>query len=172
MAVVDRNSNTIANTVATPKVLNSPQVGGAGILREVAGLVTPAADDTQASVHRFVRVPSNARVSQILISAADATTAGKYDFGIYQTADNGGAVVDADFFGGAVDLANDADAVLGFHDITFESGQYSFTEGSQPLWQALGLTSDPKREYDVAGTVETTFNGGPTAVLMRLRYVV
>lgn len=171
MAVVNRNSNTIANTVATPKVLNSPQVGGAGILREVAGEVTPAADDTQASIHRFVRVPSNARVSEVLIAAADASTAGKYDIGLYKTAENGGAVVDADFFASAFDLANSADAVAGFADVTFESGVYTFAKAIQPLWQALGLSSDPNIEYDIAGTIETTFNGGPTSVLMRARYV-
>ena len=73
MAVVDRNSDVIANMVATPKVFNQPI--SKGVLKEVVGVVTPAADDTVASIHRFVRVPSNARISQVLISAADATTA-------------------------------------------------------------------------------------------------
>jgi hypothetical protein len=171
MSVVDRNSNVIANAVATPKVLNQPAIGGASVLKEVAGLVTPAADDSQNAIHRFVRVPSNARISQVLLGAADATTAGAYNFGVYQTAENGGAVVDADLFGSAVDLANAADAVEGYMDITYESKEYTFAESIKPLWEVLGLSADPQRDYDIAGTISTTFNGGPTAVLLRVRYV-
>jgi hypothetical protein len=154
--------------VAIPKVLNQPAIGAASRLMEVAGLVTPAADDTQASIHRFVRVPSNARISEVLISAADASTAGKYDFGVYQTAENGGAVVDADLFASALDLSGGPMKNL---DITTESDEFTLAESVKPLWEVLGLTADSQREYDIAGTIETTFNGGPTAVLLKVRFV-
>lgn len=168
MAIVNRSSQFITNATAVPRVLSDPELG-LGALMERSAVVTTAADDTAASIQRYFRVPSNARISQVMLSAADATTAGAIDIGIYQTADNGGAVVDADFFGSAVDLAagpyNNA-------DVTFESGQYSYAESEKPLWEALGLTSDPQREYDVASTITTTFNGGPTAIRLACRYTI
>lgn len=167
MAIVDRNSTTIANTVATPPVALSPP-RNASALREVAAIITPAADDTAASIGRFFRVPSNARVSQLMISAADATTAGAINVGLYQTAENGGAVVDADLFAAAFNLAS---GPYNNSDITFQSGEYTYAESEKPLWEVLGLTADPQREYDVAYTISTTFNGGPTSVRLALRFV-
>lgn len=170
MAVVNRNSAQIADIVAVPRVPLNP-VAGPSELKEVTGVVTPAADDEATSIGRFVRVPSNARISQVLISAADATTAGAIDVGVYQTADNGGAVVDADLFTSALDLANSAAAAAGNGDITHESGQYSFAESDNMLWEVLGLSVDPKIDYDIAYTITTTFNGGPTVIALKVRYV-
>lgn len=169
MAVVNRNSNLIANVVATPRVANSPQIGGAAILRETVGYVTPAADDSANSIHRFCRVPSNARVSELRLTCAIASTAGAVDVGVYQTAENGGAVVDADFFASAQSLSA---AALNDTDVLNESTTNTLAKQVQPLWQALGLSADPVREYDIAWTITTTFNGGPTAAKMRVRYAV
>jgi len=167
MAVVDRNSNTIANSVATPKVLNSPAVGGASPLKEVCGYVANAADDTQASIHRFCRLPSNARVSQILFSTGDATTAGAINVGLYRTAGDGGAVVDADLFASALDLTGGPMQNL---DITYESGEYTVAESIMPLWQVLGLSSDPQIEYDIAATISTTYQAAAVGQLLKARY--
>lgn len=168
MAIVDRKSTAVTNETATPRVLNNP-AAEATRLQEKANVIASAADDTAASVGRFHRVPSNARISQVMLSAADATTAGAIDIGVYQTAENGGAVVDADFFASAVDLAGGPYNNL---DVTFESGQYTYLESEMPLWQALGLTADPNRDYDIAYTITTTFNGGPTAIRLATRYGV
>lgn len=167
MAIVNRNAQGITNATATPTVANNPPLAGAN-LREVIGVIASAADDTAASIGRFCRVPSNARISQVTLSAADATTAGAIDIGVYQTAENGGAVVDADLFASAVDLASGPYANS---DVTFESGQYTFAESETMLWQVLGLTSDPVRDYDIAYTITTTFNGGPTSIRLAVRFV-
>lgn len=168
MAVVDRKSAAVTNETATPRVLNNPD-SSAALLREKSNIIASAADDTQASVGRFHRIPSNCRVSQLLISAADATTAGAIDIGIYQTAENGGAVVDADLFASAFDLSG---GPFNNYDVTFESGQYTYAESETMLWEVLGLASDPCRDYDVAYTITTTFNGGPTAIRLATRYIV
>jgi Flp pilus assembly protein TadG len=76
---------------------------------------------------------------------------------VYQIAANGGAVVDADLFASAFVMTNGPTSNV---DVTHESGQYTVAERSQPLWQALGLSSDPNREYDIAATITTDFNGG------------
>lgn len=167
MAVVPRVSQAITDSTSTPRVMLNPVLNAARLLEKV-GVIASAADDSATSVYRFLRLPSNARVSQIMLSAADATTAGAIDIGLYQTADNGGAVVDADLFASAVDLASGPYLNA---DQTFESGQYTFAESQQPLWQVLGLTADPGIEYDLAATVTTTFNGGPTSIRLAARYV-
>lgn len=168
MAITNRNSNVIANAVATPRVLNQPAIGGASELKEVAGLVTPAADDSATSVHRFVRVPSNARISEVLLCTGDATTGGAVDIGVYQTPDNGSAVVDADLFASALALTG---GPFNNSDQTFESGEYTYTESLKPLWEVLGLTVDPVREYDIAWTITTDFNGAGTSAVLKVRYV-
>lgn len=167
MAVVDRTSDLITNATATPVVFNNSH--SQGVLHEVLGIVTPAADDTQASVHRFVSVPSNCRLSDVLISAADATTAGKYNIGIYYpTGVNAGAVIDADALAAAYDLSGgpfyNASVLL--------VGVVTIAEMAYPLWQLAGLTADPGGYLDIVGTVETTFNGGPTTVGLKVKYVV
>jgi hypothetical protein len=168
MAVVNRKSQIVTNATTTPVVLSDPALHG-GFLRERAAVVTSAADDSATSVFRFFRVSSTSRISQILVSAADATTAGAIDIGIYQTEDNGGAVVDADLFASALDLTA---GPYNNSDQTFESGQYTLAETEKPLWEVLGLSADSQREYDVCAVVTTTFNGGPTAIRIAARYTV
>jgi len=168
MAVVNRNSTAISNETATPSVANSPPFAE-GFIREVIGSVASAADDSATSIGRFVRVPSNACITAVLLSCADATTAGNIDVGVYQTTENGGAVVDADFFAAAFALTN---GPYSNQDLTFLSGQYSIAEGDTPLWSALGLTADPQRDYDIAYTITTTFNGGPTRIRLAVDYTL
>lgn len=167
MAVVDRNSNVIANMVATPTVLNSPGAGGAGILREAAGYVANAADDSQNSVHRFCRVPSNARISSIKLMTGDASSAGAFNLGLYKTAADGGAVVDADLFASAFALT----AGPFYNAELIDNAQYSVAEQVKPLWEVLGLAADPCIEYDVAATISTTYNGASVGQAIKVQYV-
>lgn len=168
MAIVDRESAGITAQEAVPaEALSTPLA--AGYLREVNAVVTPAADDTANSIHRFCRVPSNARISQVLMSAADASTAGAYHIGIYRTLADGGALVDVDLFASGLDLS--AGSGLGNNfEVTHESGEYTLAETEDPLWLVLGLSVDPNVEYDVVGLISTTFNGGPVFVGMKVRY--
>lgn len=167
MAVTDRNSDAIANMVAVPPVLNNPTYKGQ--VYEAIGIVTPAADDTQASVHRFVRIPSNARITECLIAAADATTAGKYDIGVYYPSGvNSGAVIDADAIADAFDLSGGPFYWSEVRTVSI----VTIAESAYPLWQLAGLSSDPGGELDIAGTIDTTFNGGPTTVGLRVKYVI
>jgi hypothetical protein len=167
MAVVDRNSLAIANRNATPRVINPPHLSGA--LKEAIAYIAAAADDTANSVYRLATVKSNARISEILLIAADFTTAGAINVGLHRTSADGGAVVDADLFASAVDLSGGPFANL---DITREAGTTNWlaANAENAIWQALGLTSDPGIEYDITATISTTFNGG-SGLLFKIRYV-
>jgi len=81
MAVVNRKSAAVTNETASPKVINNPSASAAR-LHEVANVITPAADDTSASIGRFHRIPSNARVSQFTIDSSPSAEA-KCNFTIH-----------------------------------------------------------------------------------------
>lgn len=169
MAQVDRNSTAIADMVAVPRVPVNPTKGAAGQLFEAVGYVANAADDSANSIHRFCRIPSNARVSQVLLTTGDATSAGAVDIGIYQTVDNGSAVVDSDLFASALALTG---GPFENAEVTYESDEYTEAESVKPLWEVLGLTSDPCREYDLCTKITTTYNGAAVGQVLKVRYVI
>ena len=165
--MTDRNSTQITNARATPVVKSGPEIKGR-LLSTLASL-TAGASDTAASVFTLATVPSNAQIRSIKLSCADATTAGKLDMGVYQTPDNGSASVDSDFFSNAFDLSA---GPFNRAEMLANQSAYTMAKRAQPLWQALGLSSDPHRDYDISATVDTTFNGGPTALLFEIEFVV
>jgi hypothetical protein len=149
MAVVHLKSTPVTNATASPRVPNNPGVQG-GLVRRAVGQVTNSAADDVASTYRYCRVPSNAYIKRVTFASAASGATGQLDIGVYQTAENGGAVVDADLFASALDPGGGAIAPT---DVTHESGQYTHAESLTPLWQVIGLTADPGREYDIVGTV-------------------
>ena len=169
MALTNRNSTAIADMVAVPRVPVNPSKGAPGQLFEVAGYVANAADDDANSIQRFCRVPSNARVSEVLLTTGDATTAGAINVGLYKTVNDGGAVVDADLFASALALTGGPFENV---DVTYESDEYTAAESVMPLWQVLGLTADPCIEYDVAVTISTTYDAAAVGQLLKVRYVI
>lgn len=160
-------SGPITNSTATPKVLNNSSVEG-GILRASAGTLEMTTASDAGSTYRMVQVPSNCRIHKVLLYADDVGTTGLIDIGIYKNTADGGAVVDADFFGSAVDIK--AAAVNG-SDVTHESGVFNIDDVEKPLWSALGLTSDPNLIYDVVLTTTEAASAGGT-VSIKVEYVI
>lgn len=162
-------SDLATNDVASPRVMNSPSKGGQGTVKEITALLAPAADQADDSVMWVARVPTNCRIIKLAVTAADATTAGKIDLGVYRTPEQGGAVIDRDFFAAALDLASGPYAES---DQKNQSTTYTYAKQAQPLWQAVAVdSSDPGGEYYLCATVETLFNGGPTAIQIKIQYV-
>lgn len=167
MATEALKSSAITNRDATPSVPNNPILEG-GILKECVGTVEMTTADS-GSTYRFCQVPSNCRISQIMLFADDVGNAGAMDFGIYQTTANGGAVVDADLFASAVDINT---AALNGTDITYEAATSTaqIDDIEKALWVQLGLSADPGIFYDIVGTSTTAAGTGGT-VSLRVRYV-
>jgi hypothetical protein len=160
-------SAAITNREASPAVLNNPGAGGVSRLRQVYSLLASVPASLSAtSIIRLVEVPSNAIVTSVLLNNG-AQGAGAGDIGIYKSNKDGGTVVDADFFGSAVSFAA---AVLGTEQM-HESTVYTFAKQAQPLWQALGLSADPKITYDIAVTITTDITTGTGALGIRASYV-
>lgn len=167
MATVAISSTQITNRDAVPRVLSNARISR-GAMQVSCGYVESLVADDIGSKYKFCAIPSNARVHSVLLSSDSSGTAGAMDIGIYQTTENGGAVVDADFFKAAQSVAT----AIKNTDVTFgNTGGYGVEEAEMPLWQALGLTSDPKRDYDVVGTVTTALVSA-TSMFIQVAYVI
>lgn len=161
MATEALKSGAITNRDASPQVKNNSSLE-AGMLKSSVGTVEMTTASDAGSTYRFFQVPSNARVDQLLLYADDVGTTGAIDIGVYQTAANGGAVVDADFFASAVDINA---AALNGVDVTHESGVYNIDDVEKPLWSALGLSADPCIFYDIVATSTAAASAGGTLSL-------
>ena len=169
MATNNTSSSALTNETATPIVKSNPGEGSRGqMLKSSQGYVANNADDSSGSIQRFCRVPSNALIRSVKFSTADATTAGAINLGLYDTEGNGGAVVDADLFVSALDLTGGPFSKAEQID---ESGEFTYAEQMTPLWEVLGLSADPHKEYDVASTISTTFNGAGVGQIVEVQYV-
>jgi hypothetical protein len=159
-------SGAITNRDATPAVLSRSDLV-AGQLREAYGSVTTTSSVTTGSTYIMCSVPSYARVSEILLSTIAMGGSSAADLGVYQTTANGGAVVDADFFAAALTLVS----ALTNSQISMTQTVNTITKQGQPLWQALGLSADSNRDYDIVFTTTATITtGGLLGV--KVRYTV
>lgn len=170
MAVVAVNSASVTAYNAQPRVPVVRGFADGEVVRAINDEVAIASGDSIASVFRFGKIRSSDFVDRLRMVSADIGTTTAGDVGLYDllTATNGGTVVDADFFGSAVSLNGGAiDS-----DVTFEAAAAGglYTNGDRQVWQALGLSADPGKEYDVALTLTGAADAAGT-VLLRV-YVV
>lgn len=181
MAQVAIKSTAVTNYNATPRVQNPVGIDGGRLTRAVNGLCTITSGDTQAatlaagaSTYRFGKIRSSDYYDQLqIVTTADAGTTTVVDVGLYDllTATNGGAVVDQDFFCSSLSLKDGALVTTGSGvnaaDQTFEAGAAGglITNAEKTVWECLGLTSDPNKEYDVAMTLTGACDGTATALV-------
>ena len=146
MAVVNTKAQALQNADAKPVVFNNARVTRMDLHASV-GTVESVSGDNTGSTYRTSRFPSNAKVSEVLLSN-DALGGGcAADIGIYLAEE--GAVVDADVFGSAVSLI----AAQTKLDVTHESGVYDFADIDKPIWEVLGLSADPQVDYELVATL-------------------
>lgn len=165
MAVANTKSTHITNADATPPVLTNARIAR-GVVYEAVGTVETLAADDAASVYRLVRVPSNARITSIKVASDAITGANASDVGVYQTAANGGAVVDADEFASDVDISS----ATAFTEVINEAAATEIADIEKPLWEKIGESADTLREYDIAVTVNDVTAAG--TVSMKVQYVI
>lgn len=162
MAVADRLSGPITNRDAVPRVTNNAAVA-AGQVRAFVGKILTVATDDIASTYRFATVPSSAVMHSLRLYSPDiGSSAAAADVGLYRTTRDGSAVVDADFFAAAINL--NAGAVNG-QDCLLGTSGFPLSEMEMPLWQALGLTEDPKIDYDICLTATGAIDAAVNMVL-------
>jgi hypothetical protein len=168
MTVHNAASASVTNADASPRVANTAGSGSAGNLVVVDDYVTVPAAAAATSVFRFVRVKSNIIVKAVTVEN-EAQGAGKIELGVYYAdtaidiapgnSANLGLAIDASFFSGDIDLTS----AFGSTNETYNAGStglsstpYTQNKRGLPLWDALGLATDPGGKFDICGTVHTT----------------
>lgn len=162
MAVVTTKSGSVTDRDATPRVPVDANLAG-GRMREWVGTIETTGTDSAGSKYILCAdVPSHARISQVLLSCDGNNTNGTIDIGVYKRTVDGGAVVDADLFASAQAIGT----ILKNSDVTFESGVFGIEDVEKPLWEALGLSSDPNLLYDIVATIVTADDSADTISLL------
>lgn len=155
MAVVNLKSAPITDADANVAV-NSYKSGARP--KAAIGISAVANGDSIGSTYRLVRVQSNARVTDAMVFCTAITSAAA-NIGLYQTAANGGAVVDADFFAAAQTIAT---ASNGINILGANTATYGPANREKRIWEVLGLTADPGIYYDVVVTLTAAATAGGT----------
>lgn len=123
----------------------------------------------------FATLKSSDRLISIKLAADGAHTAGQdIDLGLYLSGENhDGAVLDADLFGGSLDLG--AGFALTENILT---GVLTDEDIGKALWEMVVLgadpfsyTEDPVVNFDVVGTIDTVGAGAGGEILCLLQYV-
>lgn len=164
MAVANTKSTFVTNADATPAALTDSLLHG-GVIRESIGTVETLAADDALSLYRLVRIPSHARITSILVGTDAITGASTSTVGVWQTAENGGAVVDADEFA-TIDISS----ATAMTEVLHEAAATEIADIEKPLWQKIGLTSDPRRDYDICVQVNDVTAAG--TISMKVKWVV
>ena len=158
MAVVNVKSTAVTNADATTQTLNKKGLTN-GVVKVARGTVETTNGDDIGSKYRLCRLPSRARIVNIQLWSDDIGTTTIADFGLYDTAANGGAVVDADCFGSAVSLKDGAVAGTMIHH---ESAVYGVEDIEQQLWEIAGASTDPQKDYDFTATLTAAADAAGT----------
>lgn len=180
MALVNLKSTLLTNRDATPKVLSDSYLAG-GIMSETQGSIKTGASDNAGSQYRLISVPSNAKVSQ-LYWQADAIGSGgptQLDVAVWYptTVPQGGgsfivagcaaAIISSSIFATAL-TSNAATALT---EITNQSTNYLIPLQETPLWNVLGLASDPEVSFDIGFTLRSaTQSAGYVSLKCKYQY--
>lgn len=166
-AVANTKSTEITNADATPPVKTHVSISHGRLHEKVATVEIAAADDND-SVYRMVRLHSSWRLSE-LTRYNDAITSGAdFDVGFYDTADNGGAVVNINALADAVSLASAS--VTGVSEMYESGGDIGVEDIEQRIWEMCGLSTDPNKWLDLCYTGVAVGSGAGT-LSVRVRYV-
>lgn len=160
MASFNLKSTILTNRDATPKVLVDPYISG-GEIRESEGFVqTGSTTDAVGSTYRLCSVPSNARLTSLILQN-DALGAGAaINIGVYWptfipvgsglSAANAGLAISATCLATAF-----AVAVAGAATEIVTKANVAINLQEQQLWQLAGLASDPLIYLDIVIAVST-----------------
>jgi hypothetical protein len=160
---------------AVTPVTNTAGEGGPATLQNVSDVVTIASGDNTSSTYSFVRIPSSAHVKKVTYRSVTVASAGSADFNVrYSDNQNDGtpsalqgtvpqiSSANNKLFGAAQSLLATSPSL----DLTYANlTNYPYGSENKPLWQALGLATDPGCWFDIVAYVTTGVTTGGTAQL-------
>lgn len=163
MAVVNTKS-TIITLRDAGKIV--PAYLSGAVRCQAAATVEVAASDDNNSVYKFLRVHSSWRAVSLEIFNDAITSGTVFDFGLWETEENGGAVVSQEFFVSDLTMATARTTSPG--QMIFEAGDIADIE--KRIWQRLGLAADPGKEYDLCA-IGTTVGSGAGTISIQFAWV-
>lgn len=174
MAVVQTKSTVIANRDAVPAVISDGRLEK-GALRSSIGSVAVGAADSATSYYTLAQLPSTAMVRAVLVTAPAGMTTLAGNIGVFKNTKNAAGVTTAvaantgsdTLFASAQSLAS----ALNRSDVTNANAAYDTAKREQPLWQAIGLASDPGGTFDIGIAVTTANTGAAGRVGLEVQYV-
>lgn len=157
--------NTKTATLTAADTAGDLLANGGRPLHGIVATIAVANGDSATSTFRMVRVPSSIVLHNVELAWDALGGSCAADLGIYEVAANGGAVVDADEFASAIAMASAG----AFTSELEEAAATDIAKIGKPLWERLGLTSDPGKAYDIVATL-TADSGAAGDIAIRLRY--
>lgn len=174
MGIVNTKSSAITNRDATPSVINDGRIERAST-RSAIGSVAVGAADSATSYYPLVQVPSKAMVRAVLLTAVAGMTTLAGDVGVFKTTANSAGVttgVPANTGSGSIFAAAASMATVQARvDVTNTGTTYTTTHREMPLWQAIGLATDPGGMFDIGIKVTTANTGAAGRVGLEVQYV-
>lgn len=182
MATEALKSTSITNSDANPIVTNTPGEYAAGAVLAASDLVSSTGGVTVGSTYKVLRIPTNAKIKQVLFSCAahGGASAFDIDIGYSDSATDGTpanlqstivqiSAADNKLFGAAVSAVS----ALKDSDVTF-SGTFTAVHRNLPLYQVLlnlGTTDwtsgDPGGMFDIIlKSTATDTSGGDLDLLV------
>lgn len=169
----DHFTETGAGQTSLPVEPIPPSAGiaHARLRKHIARISDPSDAAAAADVLRFCRLRSSWRIHAIAVSASAAWTGGTLDLGLHEAGtDHDGAVVDADLFASALDIATG----FGRSDGFVESTTLVDEDRGKTVWElaaigAASYTADPGIDFEITGTLGGT-PAGPGEVVVEVYY--
>ena len=151
MAVVTTKSTAITHLDATPIVQNTPQISRGRRSHSVA-TVAVANGDSISSQYRMCRVRSGDRITSLSVYCGAITSAAA-NLGLYDI--NGGAAVVSPTYGSgaAACFASAQSLASALNGLNVTYSVTTLAQVEKRVWELLGFTSDPGKEYDVVFTL-------------------
>lgn len=166
MSVFTVKSKVIANRDSTPPILSNPEVAQ-GTVKGVLGVENTSNLGTDigaaGTAIKLVPIPSNARL-QTLEHAAGALGTSSLDIAIFfpTSMPQGGANAPASSLAGTCAASSlfataiaGVDTLRAWTDAMGVGATPTLQNRIKPLWQLVGLTTDPGFDFDLGYTVRT-----------------
>lgn len=169
-------STLLVNRDATPKVLTDGFLSG-GLFGESQGSAKTGAADAAGTTYRLVSVPSNAKLSSLIWQSDSLGSGCVVDVGVWYPTTlpvGGGAFLSQQ--SAAVLISSSifatgltAPAATALTEITNQSLNYLIPLQETPLWNVLGMLSDPEISFDI-GFVARSATAAAGYVGLKARY--
>jgi hypothetical protein len=143
-----RKTTSVTNYDATPPKM-SDKSNERGRLKATVETIEVAAADADGDIMAIAIVRSSDVVVDVQLLNDAITSGTDYDLGLYDTDENGAAVVDVNAFADAVDMSS---ARVVWSSMGFEAGGRNIADCKKQVWELLGLSSDPGKDYVLAWT--------------------